>query len=360
MRKMAISCIAPSWNWLDLRKTGLITFLTLSPLGGAPLKSTQELQKLSLENQAMRNQIENLHSYLLFEERLEDQWNRFKELSSKEENELYWKDFFRRRTEHLSHALQLQYQALPARVIFREPIAWSSHFWLNVGEKENEGLGSTVVAKNSPVVIGDRVVGLVDEVSSHKCRVRLITDSGIACSVRAIRGGQQDRLLSTEIDTLLSHLTIREDLWKDENDRKNSLLQLAAIKNRLDGGARDEYMAKGELFGSGGALWREHSDILKGVGFNYDFADLEGPERDLRSGTPVGSEAMAAYLLKVGDLLVTTGMDGLFPPDFKVAVVTKIFPLREGGCSYEIEARSVVENLHEIKEVFVLPPLCFD
>lgn len=360
LREVSVACVAPAWKFLDVMKTGMVSFLSVAPLKGGASSSKEQLQKLALENQAMKNQIENLRSYLLFEDRLEDQWQRFKEISSKDEKELFWKDFFRRRTEHLCTSLQFQYQTLTARVIFREPISWSSSFWLNVGEKDNEALGHTIVSKNSPVVIGDMIVGFVDYVAPQKCRVRLITDSGLVCSVRAIRGGQQDRLLSHQIDALLAQLNVREDLWNDENDRKTSLQQLANLKSRLDPQGKDEYMAKGELSGSGRAMWRGNSDLLKGVGFNYDFTDQEGPARDLRSGNPADAASMPSYLLKVGDLLVTTGMDGIFPPDFKIGIVTKIHPLREGGCSYEIEARSVVENLQEIKEVFVLPSLSFE
>ncbi|HSX04293.1 MAG TPA: rod shape-determining protein MreC [Rhabdochlamydiaceae bacterium] len=363
MRILAISCIAPSWKTIDLLKCSLLSFLTLPPLKGAGAAVKEEIEKLSLENLAMKSQIENLRSYLLFEDRLEDQWQRYKELSKREDSELFWKDFFSRRSENLCENLRLQYQALPAKVIFREPVSWSGSVWLNVGEKENQSLGRTIVAKNSPVVSGNCIIGLIEEVSEHKCRLRLITDPDLVCSVRALRGGAQDRLLMQQIDALVSHLNLREDLWKEHSSQKEMMMQqLITLKSHLNPEAKEEYMAKGELCGTGGALWRSHSGVLKGVGFNYDFADEEGPARDLRTGHPIDSllTTLPAYLLKIGDLLVTTGMDGIFPRDFKVAVVTKILPLREGGCSYEIEAQSIVENIQEIKEVFILPPIAIE
>ena len=44
------------------------------------------------------------------------------------------------------------------------------------------------------------------------------------------------------------------------------------------------YLAKGELYGSSKPLWRTQRHQLKGTGFNYDFADGEGPARDLQTG----------------------------------------------------------------------------
>ncbi len=350
MRTAAIGCISPCWTSIDFFKCSLISFLSLPPLKGKAVSLKKEMEKLNLENLALKNQIEYLHSYLLFEDRLEERWQRYKELSRSSE-EGAWKAFFKRRAENLCENLELQFQALPAKVIFREPISWSSSLWLNVGEKENQAIGKKRIAKNSPVVSGNCIVGLVEEVKEYKCRVRLITDPGLICSVRATRGGEQDRLLIQQIDALFAHLSLREDLqgqWTQD---------LLNLKNLLNPEAKEEYMAKGELSGTGRALFRSHFGILKGVGFNYDFADEEGPARDLRTGCPADATNGPAYLLKVGDLLVTTGMDGIFPRDFKVAFVTKIMPLREGGCSYEIEARSLIENIQEIKDVFILPPL---
>ena len=92
---------------------------------------------------------------------------------------------------------------------------------------------------------------------------------------------------------------------------------------------------------------------LKGVGFNYDFADAEGPARPLRS------EELP--LLKAGDLLVTTGMDGIFPAGFWVATVSKVDVLREGACAYEIEANAPRRAISTISQcVTVLPPVHFE
>jgi cell shape-determining protein MreC len=97
---------------------------------------------------------------------------------------------------------------------------------------------------------------------------------------------------------------------------------------------------------------------LKGIGFNYDFADKEGPARDLRSGEPYGGSYSKepVQLLRLGDLLVTTGLDGIFPSGFRVGIVSSVETLKEGASSYEIEAISTAGNLNDLNAVFVLPP----
>lgn len=199
-----------------------------------------------------------------------------------------------------------------SRVIFRTLANWDQFLWVNVGSQRNEELGRVVIDKNSPVVSGENVVGVIDYVEKRRSRVRLITDVTLVPSVRVARTVANERL----------------------------------------------YLAKGELSGSSQVLWRGYSKILKGSGFNYDFRDPKGGPRDLRTGRLMnqkGGEALP--LIKVGDLLVTTGMDGVFPPDLKVATVTKILPLKEGDFAYEIEALPTAQDLDELKILFILPPV---
>lgn len=203
-----------------------------------------------------------------------------------------------------------------AQVIFRSPMTWNSCLWINVGKEENRKQGKTIIAKNSPVLYGRSLVGVIDYVGERQSRVHLITDSRLTPSVRAMRFiGKQAHLL-----------------------------------------------AKGELYGSGKPIGRKESQLLKGIGFNYDFEDEEGPARDLRSGSSLdpARPSRQAPLIQVNDLLVTTGLDGVFPKGLEVGVVTKVFPLKEGDFSYEIEARPTTGELDRLSYVFIIPPTGFD
>lgn len=202
-------------------------------------------------------------------------------------------------------------KAIAAKVIFRTSDAWNSSLWINKGYEDNKGF--TTIAKNSPVVIGRSIVGVIDYVGKKQSRVKLITDSSLTPSVRAVRG---EKLIP---------------------------------------------LAKGELQGSSGPLWRKSSQVLRGTGFNYDFSDDKGDARDLRTGQLVNDGHSAPIaLIKVQDTLVTTGMDGVFPEGWQVATVTKIKQLKEGDYFYELEAEPTAANLNELTTVFVIPPLGFD
>lgn len=217
---------------------------------------------------------------------------------------------------HHEESLNSLYEVVPARVIFRSPSSWYSSLWINVGEETNKQIKENPIGKNSPVLVHDSLIGVIDYFGKKQSRVRLITDSGLTPSVRAVRQENQE-----------SH-----------------------------------FLAKGEIKGAGNPLYRSGGNILYGIGFNYDFKDEKGPARDLRTGEP--TEQKEKYktlpLLKVGDLLQTTGMDAVFPEGLNVGRITKIYPLKEGDYYYELEAEPTSGNLDDLSLVFVLPPIGFD
>lgn len=275
----------------------------------------EQMHRLQLENRLLAAEVARLRELHLQDQRLSAQ---LKNLQSQSSQFTELAPLVQKHVWQKKNLLKYQLQGVLARVIYRSPSSWGSSLWLNVGTANNEALGYEAIAKNSPVVIGDSIVGLVDFVGSHQCRVRLITDSGLTPSVRAVR--------------------------KNENNGEQM------------------YLAKGELHGSSQPLWRSRGSLLTGVGFNYDFPDDEGPARELASGIPSGSSDadQAIPLLKVNDLLVTTGMDGVFPPGFSVAIVTYVKPLQEGDYFYDLLAKPTASNLNELTFVHVIPPVGYD
>lgn len=292
-------------------------------------KGDAEVQRLQLENQLLHSEIERLQEVVL--------------------QELLLKEIESVHDEEIENYLQLQLQSIPARVIFRTPSTWNSSLWLNVGKRDNARLEKAVVGKNSPVLVGMSVIGVVDYVGEHQCRVRLITDSGLNPSVRAARG--VDRSLIDPINALLGAL-------EDEELRE----KLLSYKDILLEGDVNAHLAKGELSGCSLPMWRAQGQILKGTGFNYDFSDEEGSARDLRTGLPLDApgKKTAVPLIRTGDLLVTTGMDGVFPKGLNIAKVISVSPLKEGDYYYDIKAVPTAGNLNEIDLVMVLPPIGFN
>lgn len=304
-----VAFMAPFWETLGSFRS-FILGNSISLTEEDPICSQQEeIQRLQLENQMLVDEVSRMQELLQHEQLIYSQLCEFplpmQKASVHHQNEIQF-------------LLNLELQAIPARVIFRSPASWNSSLWINIGESDNETLGCIVIAKNSPVVSGLSLVGVVEYVGQKQSRVRLITDTGLNPSVRAIRGDEG----------LIEH---RKPL----------------------------YLAKGELRGSNQPHWRTQKPLLHGVGFNYDFADEEGPARDLRTGK-VKDEDPHLPLLKIGDLLITTGMDGTFPAGLRVGKVQKVQMLKEGDYYYELEATPTAENLSDISLLFVIPPLGYD
>ena len=303
----------------------------------------QEKKRLEGENHLLRVEIGKLKALLEQQSAVE---NYLKDL----------KDGAPPRHAEILSLLERQTGSIPARVIYRDPANWTSSFWVNVGEETNRTVGHLVVAKNSPVLLGRSVVGAIDYVGKKQSRVRLITDLGLKPAVRAVRGYPQNVLLVEHIEVLNRALSTRSDLPVPPNE---FVKYVETLKSYLSQNLEGWYLAKGILQGAGTPLWRKRGHCLKGVGFNYDFADEEGPARDLHSGEPLDSFSPlpAMPILKPNDLLVTTGMDGIFPPGLQVAEVTKVFPLREGGYTYDLEAIPTIGNMDELQTVFIIPPV---
>lgn len=345
MRSMAVCSLSPVLKGI---------FVATKVFKGAPhAESVNEIQRLTQENHLLRTQLQSVKQWLVHEERMQKEIERYKLCLQTSPDE----DFFKRRIQELAHLLELQAYSVPAQVIFREPASWSSTLWINAGEKNNTRLGKQIISVNSPVVLGTTVVGIVEYVGSSQSRVRLITDARLTPSVRAVRGGEQNLAVLEHLDALIFSLERRQDLFSSDAERTTLAQTLLRLKASLQTQSKSLYLAKGELRGTSNPLWRSRSQILKGVGFNYDFPDQEGPARDLRTGLPYGQKGGLIPLLLPGDLLVTTGLDGVFPQGLHVATVSSIQTLKEGASSYEIEAVVAAGDLEEIAHVFVLPSL---
>jgi Cell shape-determining protein len=304
-----VAFMSPIWNNL-LAARGFFQTDSHDSSDSTPA-SSEELLKLKLENSLLRKEIVNIKNIMQHELDLLAQ---MENLLQNQDLGLPTKEIKDRHRLELLKLLQIQLQATPARVIFRSPSSWNSSLWINVGSETNSSPGQQSIVKNSPVLLGTAVIGVIDYVGKKQSRVRLITDSGLNPSVRASRG------------------------------EGNNLL------------------AKGEIHGSSKPLWRTQRHNLAGIGFNYDFSDEFGPARDLRTGKPIDdtSNMSGEPIIQAGDVLVTTGLDGVFPAGLPVAEVTRVHPLKEGDYYYALEAMPVVGDLDELTLVFVIPPVGYD
>ena len=318
IRSVAVCSFAPFWKGLHSIKKGSLFLLTVPPIGGrdGSAQSARQIEMLSQENLMLHAQIQSVKEWVLSEERIQGEWKRWQSVASIGKPEA--ESFLKRRAEELARRLSLQMKSAQGKVIFREPISWSSTVWVNVGERYNLACKEKIVCKNSPVLVGSSVVGIVDFVGQDYCSVRLITDGRLVPSVRVARGSAQNRQLIESLDSAIFSLERRGDLMKGWDGGSELVKLLHECRQRLLKGGEELLLAKGEIHGTSRPLWRARGQRLKGVGFNYDFGDSEGMGRDLRTGELVGMERRkeGVPLLREGDLLVTSGLDGLFPQAF--------------------------------------------
>jgi cell shape-determining protein MreC len=354
IRGTALAFAAPTWQQLASIKSWMSRAASKPP--EEDFCSLEAFQTLQLENKLLYTELRHIKESLQREKLLLDQLLQVSEIDKESAADLKKKQRLQRKK------LANLVAATPGKVIFRSLALWNSSLWIDLGEHTNSTHGKTVVAKNSPVLSGTSLVGVVDYVGKHQSRVRLITDSGLTPSVRVKREKDADALIKEKIIHLLLLLEKqrgpgnKETAEALENALKSSLLSLNKKENSC------WYLAKGELQGTSKPLWRTSRHLLKGHGFNYDYADGEGPARDLRTGQPIGEEEQLTTMpiVQPDDLLVTTGMDGVFPPDLLVAQVTTVTPLKEGDYFYELEAIPAAGNLDDLTTVFVLPPSDYD
>ncbi len=359
LRQGVVSLFTPLWNKVASIKKNLSEY-SFQKDNTSFSAHNEELLQMTLENSLLKNEIVHLKNGIQQELRLLNQLTTIAEGNNKADDTAHL--LKTRHRMELQNILSLQLKAIPARVIFRSPTIWSSSLWIDVGALTNESLQAEVIVKNSPVLIGTCVVGVIDYVGKEQSRVRLITDSGLNPSVRVLRTASEAPLIVEKIYNLIHLLEKQKNILANakESDKLIRLLEKTALN--LSSDSSGTYLAKGVLHGDSKPLWRTKRHALKGTCFNYDFADGEGPARSLHTNHSLSTsqDKRTTPIIKTGDLLVTTGMDGVFPPDLLVAQVTEVFPLKEGDYYYEISALPTAGNLDELSLLFVIPPMKYN
>lgn len=230
-----------------------------------------------------------------------------------------------------------------AKIIYRNPTNWNECFWVKLDSKNKDQ-----VALGSPALHKNTLIGMVDYIGKTQARVKLLTNSNLTVSVRVARGNSQYQDLFSHVNALLSYRLIEES-----PQIKTPLLEL---KNQLLKAPQNVFLAKGEIFGSSQPLWRSGSKILMGRGFNASFEDHLSVARDLKTGKN-NSEKKAIPLIEPDDLLITTGLDGVFPEGLITARVLTVDPLEEGAYYYSLTAAPIMTDLDELGYIEIIEPL---
>ena len=185
-----------------------------------------ELLRLSIENRKLKEDLEEVRQWLLSEARIEARMKKLEGLRADS-------PFYKRRIQELLRILDQEASLVEAKVIFRDPAFWASGFWINKGESDNRTLGRRVIAKNSPVLVSDVLIGVVERVEEHRSYVRLITDAALTPAVRATRGDNAVALhLMTQLEEQISEGPLLQELQKSRQalEKEGEVLYLARAR----------------------------------------------------------------------------------------------------------------------------------
>ena len=227
-----------------------------------------------------------------------------------------------------------------ANVIFYPPQN-TTFCWIDIGEQN-----CPIVKKKSVVCFGNLAIGIVERVNKKTSLVRLLSNPQLNVSVRLERGSIQVLTARQSIDLLLQNPAISS----------KEKLSLHHLMQSLHQKSTQHHLAKGYIQGMQSKFQKRR---LLGIGFQYDFADDYGPARNLLTYQPMQTQLKfeSPPLLEVGDLLVTTGYDGIFQEGLLVGVLVDFE--KENDIAYTVEALPLVD-FENLKTVLVLPPLIED
>jgi hypothetical protein len=270
-----------------------------------------------------------------------EEWTEWKKNSEEELHEVI---------DYSARALKEKYASIVAEVTLRTTTPWTGVLWVDKGSKTPDL--PFPIRRNAPVLVGSTLVGIVDFVGSYSSRVRLLSDPALHPAVRVVRGGYRDRqaiFMAQELELMLHK---KPSLMPNEalTQKLIALLHILSENAEQEVGMR---LAKGELQGCDSP---DTPYIYKGVGFNCEAADQDGPRRDLRTGQRDSPDAQIP-LIKPGDILETSGLDGYFPKGLEIACVTKVAPLEEGAICYTVLAQSLAQELSSLEYVTIIPAL---
>lgn len=240
---------------------------------------------------------------------------------------------------------QNRYEHIVTKMIFQPTAPWGNTVWVDVGYKTSPlPIG---LQRNCPVLSGDVAVGLVDFVGAYASRVRLLSDPLVHPAVQIRRQGVDIHGVQRAVSFLQETLKKHPDIMPSRKAARALFKLLSCCPCHLSDDKSTRF-ARGELQG---AEKMTDPSMWKGVGFALEIS------ADGKGGVPI----------RVGDVLETSGLDGLFPQGLIVAKVTSVAPTEEGATTFHILARSEAENfLHldyltilaaQPQEVFHVPTL---
>jgi hypothetical protein len=269
------------------------------------------------------------------------------QLQSYEESEQ--RHFFLLEKSGFYHSLQAFLEKSQAGWIIYRPVSRGGDVvWIRTLEP---------VQKGAAVIIGDCAVGFVDIASGLCARVRLVTDvhSRVSVEVRKQEAKESQMVAYASRFRLASDvaywkLLAEHGLFQGLPNHLNliELLNLLEKELTLQGETQkksDQVQGLQGLLKGGTGTWRSQKRGLIAEGF---YQEVELAPKTQTQKTPS---------IEIGDLLVTSGLDGRYPPGLRVGYVTAVQAKDAADTLFEVEASVALADFSKEKWVWVLPAI---
>lgn len=210
------------------------------------------------------------------------------------------------------------------------------------------------VQKGSAVIIGDCVVGFIDVVHGLCARLRLVTDTRSKVAVEIKKASALHKEGIGDVSASMKALSMDVSYWQflaehglfQDSSRALEIQKLLKDlqKELYSDRALESTSLQGLLRGSPN-FWRYGQNHLVAEGF---YRQIEISETSFKpNSNPI----------EPGDLLVTSGLDGRYPPGLRVGYVSGVRAQDPANTLFEVEASSALADFSKEKWVWVLPPM---
>lgn len=207
------------------------------------------------------------------------------------------------------------------------------------------------VQKGAGVIIGDCLVGFVDTVQGLCSRVRLVCDTR---SKVAVEVKKANRLVEDEsANASIAALSIDVKYWKELAKQgvfhgSKKALEIERFLGQLDAmlestSTFESLPLQGLLCGASSSWPGDHKRLIaQGFYRQVGVHELSKEKEDL---------------IEPGDLLITCGLDGRYPPGLRVGYVRQVKAQDPARTLFEVEASMALADFSKERWVWVLPAL---
>lgn len=245
-----------------------------------------------------------------------------------------------RRNHEFDEKLACYTRSIEAPIIRKSLTEYAAFIFIGKGRFDDPH--SNTLKVDSPVVYGNTLIGVVEEIEDRISKVRLLTDARMVVPSRAIRGGRS-----------LSHVQAKARGLYSLLDEDSPLGEEILAFLRRDG-CDETVHAKGCIQGGGLPFLGRRVPYLQATNFSGFYRDEDSSSRDIYGKEYTLKKTPSLAILAKGDIIVTTGEEGVFPPGLAIGIVSSC-PTTKDGVTLDAHVAPLI-SLQEISGVTIISP----